>query len=138
MIYSTKAVKAIILNENKILIVKNKNNFWDLPGGLIDENETNEEALKREVLEETSLEIVIKSKAGSWEFVRSYDKKTVQVVNYLCVVKEDNMRFKLSIEHSDFKWIFPAEIINFNIKDESLAKSLNQEIIKKKTDENKA
>jgi ADP-ribose pyrophosphatase YjhB (NUDIX family) len=54
-------VSGLILNEQRkiLLVYHNKLNVWLYPGGHIEENETPEEALKREVLEETGLEIEI-------------------------------------------------------------------------------
>jgi len=43
--------------ENKILMVHNKGSGWSLPGGAVEEGETLEQAVIREVKEETNLTI---------------------------------------------------------------------------------
>lgn len=48
--------KALIIN-NKNIILGNENNIYQFPGGHLEKNETFEECLKREVLEETGIEI---------------------------------------------------------------------------------
>ena len=48
--------KALIIN-NENIILGNENNIYQFPGGHLEENETFEECLKREVLEETGIEI---------------------------------------------------------------------------------
>lgn len=48
--------KALIINNNNILL-GNENNIYQFPGGHLEENETLEECLKREVMEETGIEI---------------------------------------------------------------------------------
>lgn len=55
----TLAVNAIVLNENKVLLVKRAQEpdkgWWDLPGGYLDWDETLEEGTARELREETGL-----------------------------------------------------------------------------------
>ena len=51
------SVKAIIIDDNKVLCLKNERNEWDFAGGKINFNEGVEESLKREVKEEVNLEI---------------------------------------------------------------------------------
>lgn len=48
--------KALIINNNNI-ILGNENNLFQFPGGHLEENESLEECLKREVLEETGIEV---------------------------------------------------------------------------------
>lgn len=48
--------KALIIKENSILI-GNENNIFQFPGGHLEDNETINDCLKREVLEETGIEI---------------------------------------------------------------------------------
>jgi ADP-ribose pyrophosphatase YjhB (NUDIX family) len=47
-------IKAIIEYENKILILKDKNGNYDLPGGGLEKDESLDQACFRELLEETS------------------------------------------------------------------------------------
>ena len=60
------AVRAIILRENTILMVLlEKTNEYKFPGGGVEKSETNEEALKREVLEEVGCNVLkINKKIG--------------------------------------------------------------------------
>lgn len=64
-----RAVAGIVIFENKILIGKKvikEGHFvsggWHIPGGHVNENESDEEALIREFKEETQLEITITQK----------------------------------------------------------------------------
>lgn len=64
------AAIAIILDETKtkVLLVKRKDiPVWVLPGGGIEIGETPEEAVVREVFEETGLEIKIERKSGEYK-----------------------------------------------------------------------
>ena len=49
-------MKALIINGKNIFLA-NENNIYQFPGGHLEDNETFEECLKREILEETGIEI---------------------------------------------------------------------------------
>ena len=64
------AVKALIVKDNKYLVVQTKDFIggkYEVPGGRKKEGETDETALKREVLEEVSLQIDIARLLNNWE-----------------------------------------------------------------------
>ncbi len=128
-----KAAKAIIIDDNKILLLRSnpklrKKDVWDLPGGLIEDNENYKEALLREVKEETNLTVEIIKKSEKWKFFRDKDGKWVELQNFLCLVKNGN--FKISDEHSEFGWFRVEEIKKLKIKDASFLKALEKEVIK--------
>lgn len=57
---TNKRVGALLRRDNKVLLIhrfKNGSEYWVLPGGGVEDEETLEEALLREVMEETSLVI---------------------------------------------------------------------------------
>jgi len=60
---ASAAVASFILNENGELLVCKRakdpaKGTWDLPGGFVDDNETAEEALEREIYEELQVKIL--------------------------------------------------------------------------------
>jgi len=61
-------VDGIIINNNEILLVKRKNKpfegMWALPGGFVNYEEKTEEAVKREILEETGLQTKVYGLVG--------------------------------------------------------------------------
>lgn len=52
------SAKAIVVVDGKLLLIRENGNHWDLPGGGVEHLEEIDVALKREVKEETELEIV--------------------------------------------------------------------------------
>ena len=61
-------VDGIILDNNKVLLIKRKNapfkGKWALPGGFVDYNEKVEDAIIREIKEETGVNVDIKELIG--------------------------------------------------------------------------
>jgi 8-oxo-dGTP pyrophosphatase MutT (NUDIX family) len=60
------AIRAIIMTNNRILLVQSNRGDYKFPGGGLEENESHEECLKREVREETGyIHCIVKGKAGT-------------------------------------------------------------------------
>ena len=79
-------VRAIILNKNKILLVYvKKYNEYEFPGGGIEKNETNEEALILEIREETGYKVnKIYGKVGKTEeyaIANEDSSKVIKIIN---------------------------------------------------------
>jgi len=79
----TGGVRVIIIDENRILLVKQyheNREFWLVPGGGIERGETSVAAAQREVREETGLEI----KVGRliWHIEEVSEKKGMRFVNF--------------------------------------------------------
>lgn len=58
---TNKRVGAVIRRGDEVLLIhrhKNGEEYWVLPGGGVEDEEALEEALRREVMEETSLEVI--------------------------------------------------------------------------------
>lgn len=64
-----KAVRTFLINDNKVIVIKyktNKNmNYYDIPGGKIEENEIAINASIREFKEETGIEIINQKYKGN-------------------------------------------------------------------------
>lgn len=64
-----KAVRNFLINDNKVIVIKyktNKNmNYYDIPGGKIEENESSIDASIREFKEETGIEIINQKYKGN-------------------------------------------------------------------------
>lgn len=56
-----KACGCIIINDNKVLLVRQNKGHWEFPKGHVEGNETEKETAIREVKEETNLDVVIES-----------------------------------------------------------------------------
>lgn len=105
-----KLSKVIIFNKSKdILILQRAEHMlwssekWDLPGGHWKEDETAKEAAKREVQEETGLDIESFEKIGNVENITVFRAKVA-----------DPGKIKLDDENSDHKWVDPKNINDYD------------------------
>jgi len=107
----TNVVAAIIKKDNQFLVVqRNRKKHlglkWEFPGGKVQESETFEEALLREIKEELNITINIHEKIAEEKY--KDDKIDIVLYYYLCSLK--NGMIKLN-EHENFAWV---EKKNFN------------------------
>jgi len=109
-------VKVLIQNnDGKYLFVRREPSFrigsqkWDIPGGRIEPDEPLLDALRREVKEETGLELDLADKllAAQDIFV---DDKNLHVVRLTYLGKAGGA-VSLSDEHDDHRWMTREEIL---------------------------
>jgi nucleoside triphosphatase len=114
------AVGALIVNsEGRILLAKSHkwNNKYTVPGGKVELGETMEEALKREVKEETGLDIsdlrllLVQEMVFDKEF---WKRKHYILVDFLC--RTDGTKVKLNDEFQDYVWERPNKALNLDVE----------------------
>ena len=109
-------VAALIKKDDKILIAKratgdeNVLGKWELPGGKVEINESEEHAIEREILEE--FELKKKKKKYVKNNICKYPKKTVDLRLYECEYLGGQFRLH---DHSEYKWIERSEILNYDL-----------------------
>lgn len=111
-----KAAAGIIYKEEDdrrfiLLIQRSADDHWPLhyefPRGKCDKpiGEDIINCLKREIKEETGLDIIPIKFIDKFTYLADAGKRKTTCYNYLCQMKDPNQKIKLSIEHSDYKWI---------------------------------
>jgi ADP-ribose pyrophosphatase YjhB (NUDIX family) len=103
-------------DDDRILLLKRtakrrtSPNKWQTPSGFIKEGESAEEAIVREVKEETGLEGIIIRCGNSFEVIDEWARWVI--IPFLISVESDNVIIDTS-EHSEFKWIVVEQITSF-------------------------
>ena len=110
-----KAAVAITFDEDKFLILKKKGTWegWQFCQGKIDEGETANHAVLRELKEETGLDgEIIKKLDLEADYWFKWNNSLVHkfLIFYLIKVNKDQ-RVKIDVEHSDWKWVSYEEAL---------------------------
>jgi ADP-ribose pyrophosphatase YjhB (NUDIX family) len=113
------AVSAAILREGRILIVRRArapaNRIYTLPGGVVEAGETLEQAVKREILEETGLVIEPVALAGHREVILRDEAQRVwrHFIVLAFAARWVAGEPVLNEELEEFRWIEPDELAAF-------------------------
>jgi 8-oxo-dGTP diphosphatase len=80
---------------------------WELPGGKIEEGETAQECLVREIKEELGIHISVREQLPS--FQHEYpNQKTIELLPFICKIKNGEIILK---EHQQVKWLGKNELL---------------------------
>ena len=111
----TPAAGVFVEHQGKYLIVKRgyapKKGYWDLPGGYIEATEQPEDAVRRELTEETGLQVtdvkILTSHNSAFGDGPDEVKQNVLGIYYTCRAGSDVV--KLSPENPEYRWVAPDE-----------------------------
>ncbi len=110
------SAKAVIISKGKVLLLKQPNGRWDLPGGKLDENEGIVDGLIREVEEETGIKVwPMKYLISQTRRVKK--SKELLIVTFLCSTLNPIRRkhIQLSSEHKKFTFIEIPEALELHM-----------------------
>lgn len=120
-----KSVACIAFEKGKVLIAHRNptgqmGSRFEFPGGKVDEGESEEQAIKREMSEEFGIEVSVLNKITTGHFIHNEKESLLEV--YLIKVPHDGMteKYKLT-EHTDYKWVNIDDIPKENFVDSDLS-----------------
>lgn len=109
------SVDAVIIKDKSILLIKRGvepyKGYWATPGGYLDWDESAEDAVKREVKEETGLDVTKTSLVGVYSNPTRHPKQTINIVFCAEVANDEATP---SDDATDAKW-FPIDTLPDNL-----------------------
>lgn len=114
------SVRALLTDKDgKVLILKRSTDSktnpgkWELPGGKVDQGESFDHALMREVYEETKLKISLEHVIG----VSEQNLLVIRAVHILMSGKIIEGNLTLSEEHEGYAWVFFENLDEYELAD---------------------
>jgi 8-oxo-dGTP diphosphatase len=109
-----RVVAGVLVREGRVLIAKRRAGrvqagLWEFPGGKLEEGESPEEGLARELLEELSIRGRIGGLVGVGVF--EYPELEVELLGYW--VHDASGEFSLR-DHDELRWVSPDEMTNYS------------------------
>ena len=104
---------ALIEKDGRILIAKRKEGWrhagkWEFPGGTVEQNETPEACLRRELREELGIEAEVGE--SYCEVTHAYSYATIQLLVYRA--RHVSGEFTL-VDHDEMRWVLPADLSQY-------------------------
>ena len=95
------SVKSILIDDQRVLLIKNERDEWDLPGGKIDKNDNVIETLIKEVKEELNIIIDNYNILQAQKYL--FRKQEIIVVTYFSEITNEDPII-LSFENIDYQF----------------------------------
>ena len=120
----------IIENENKeILLVKRKfepqKGFWDVPGGFINSGEELEHSVKREILEEISVEVEMTGIVGIYKDSYVFQGIKFPTLGIMVSAKIISGTLKAADDAEEFKYFTKQQVSELSIAFDAVKRALD-------------
>ncbi|MFD2593853.1 (deoxy)nucleoside triphosphate pyrophosphohydrolase [Sphingobacterium griseoflavum] len=111
----TKVVCGIIFKGEHVLICRRKQEkslggYWEFPGGKVEEGESYEETLVRELDEELGLKVSIQQPFVT--HIHEYAKGTIELISFICSTAQT--AFEL-VDHDQIEWIDVSQLLDWKL-----------------------
>lgn len=110
------SIKGIIVCAERVLMLRKPGGRWDLPGGKLEPGESIAAGLRREIAEETGLQVEVDRIVDSWLRSRQI-KPSKFVVTYVCQPLPVQPVIRISDEHVEHGFFSPAVVADLPMLD---------------------
>ena len=111
-------VVAAVIKKNDLFLIANRSfednsqGIWEFPGGKVEENETFNSALMREIKEELSLNIKVGNMIATIDLNKT--DENIYVHYHYAIILSGQISLNV---HSEFKWVSHTQLKNFTYID---------------------
>lgn len=123
-------VCGIIIKDDKILLCRKKKEksmwgFWEFPWGKVEQDESETEALKRELYEELKMNVEVRDYFTTNE--HTYENFRIKLIAYICDFID--AEFVMS-DHDKYEWASVDELLTYKLApaDIPIAESISNSI----------
>ncbi len=110
------SIKGVVIHANKVLLLKNSREEWELPGGRLEIGETPEECVAREIEEETGWRVRVGPVLDTWLYHVESAHRHVFIATYGCHPTTPT-DIVVSDEHVTANLFSEAELPTLNLPD---------------------
>ncbi len=109
-----KVTAALLTKDGQILVAKRNAetklaNKWEFPGGKVEEGESPEECLRRELKEEFNIDVSVGEYLG--DSIYEYEHGTIQLLAYWVEWRSGELELR---DHEDFRWVRLEDLFGFD------------------------
>jgi 8-oxo-dGTP diphosphatase len=110
-----RVVAAVIEREGRYLLTQRNAGavlplLWEFPGGRVEEGETEEQALQREVMGRIGVAVQVVEKVG--EHHHEYAHYDVYMMMYQCAIADDAQPYPATV--NDLRWVSSREFLDYD------------------------
>ena len=110
-----KVTAGVIINKDRVLLTRRapEEKFaggWEFPGGKIEDCETPEECLARELKEELSINVSVDKFCT--EVTHDYGDVIINLIAYYCTMTGGEIQISV---HDKYKWVKIIDLLKFNL-----------------------
>lgn len=109
------SIKGVCLRDNRVLLLRNEREEWELPGGKLEPGEDPAACVGREISEETGWTVRVGPILDSWQY-QIRDGVNVLIVTYGCFADNDSP-ITVSSEHKEGRLFAADEIADLSMPD---------------------